>query len=166
MYSSPIWKRSVVPYPVLTIASCPAYRFLSRQVRWSGIPICLWIFHSLLWSTQSTVKGYNIVNEAEVDVFLELPCFLQGPVNVHNLISGYSASLEPSLYFWKFSVHVLQKPSLKDFEHNLTSLWNECNYVVVQTVFGTALLWNWSVNWPFPVLWPLLSFANFLAYWI
>ena len=45
----------------------------------------------------NTVTGFSIVNEAEVDVFLELPCFLQGPVNVHNLISGYSASLKPSL---------------------------------------------------------------------
>ena len=49
----PIWNQSVVPGPVLTVVSCPAYRFLRRQVRWSGIPISLRIFHSLLWSTQS-----------------------------------------------------------------------------------------------------------------
>ena len=49
----PIWNQSVVPYPVLTVASWPAYRFLRSQVRWSGIPISLRIFHSLLWSTQS-----------------------------------------------------------------------------------------------------------------
>ena len=152
MYSSPIWKRSVVPYPVLTIASCPAYRFLSRQVRWSGIPICLWIFHSLLWSTQSTVKGYNIVNEAEVDVFLEFPFFFYDPVDCGNLISASSAFSKCSLYIWKFSEQVLLKSSLKDFEHYLASMWNECNYMVVWRFFGIAILWDWNENWPLPVL--------------
>ena len=71
----PIWNQSVVPCPVLTIASWPAYRFLKRQVRWSGIPISFRIFHSLLWST---VKGFGIVNKAEVDVFLDLSCFSIG----------------------------------------------------------------------------------------
>ena len=66
MYSFPILNQSVVPCPVLTFASWPASRFLSRQVRWSGIPISLRIFHRLLWST---VKGFSVVNEAEVDVF-------------------------------------------------------------------------------------------------
>ena len=59
--------------------------------------------------------------EAEVDVFLEFPCFLYDPMNVGNLVPGSSAFFKPSLYIWKFSVHVLLKPSLKDFEHNLTS---------------------------------------------
>ena len=58
---------------------------------------------------------------------------------VGNMIS---ASLKPSLYTWKFSVHILLKPSLKDFEHNLASMWNECNCVVVWTFFGIALLWD------------------------
>ena len=52
----PIWNQSVFPYPVLTVASWPAYRFLRRQVRWSGIPISFRIFHSLLWSTQSRLR--------------------------------------------------------------------------------------------------------------
>ena len=71
-----------------------------------------------------------------------------------------------SLYIWKFSVHVLLKPSLKNFEHYLTNMWNEWNYVVVWTLFGIALLWDWNENWPSPVLWPLLSFPNLLAYWV
>ena len=87
-----------------------------------------------------TVKGFSVVNEAEVDIFLEFPCFLYDPVNVGNLISGSSAFSKPSLYIWKFSVHILLKPGLKNFEHNLTSVWNECNYLVVWTFFGTALL--------------------------
>ena len=68
-----------------------------------------------------TVKGFSIVNEEEVDVFLELPCFLRDPTNVDNLISGSSAFSKPSLYIWKFLVHVQLKPSLKDFELHLTS---------------------------------------------
>ena len=113
---------------------------------------------------------------------------------------------------WKFSVHVLLKPSLKDFEHNLdsilgrcpgegkgyqlqysglensmdcivhgvaksgtwlsnfhfhfVSMWNECKFMIVWTFFGIALLWSWNENWPFPVLWPLLSFQNLLTYWV
>ena len=61
------------------------------------------------------VKGFSIVNEAEVDVFLEFSCFLYDPVNADNLISGSSAFPKSILYFWNFSVHVLFKPNLKDF---------------------------------------------------
>ena len=113
-----------------------------------------------------TVKGFRVVNEAEVDVFLEFSCFFYDPMDVGNLISGSSASSKSSLYIWKFSVHILLKPSLKDFEHDLTSMWNECNCVVVWTFFGIALLWYWNEYWPFRVLWPLLSFPNLLAYWV
>ena len=111
-------------------------------------------------------RPFSIVSEAEVDVFLEFPCFLYDLTNVGNLISGSSASLKPSLYTWKFSVHILLKPSLKDFEHNLASMWNERNCTVVWTFFGIALHWNWNKNWHFPVLWSLLSFPNLLAYWV
>ena len=65
------------------------------------------------------VKGFSVVNEAEVDVFLELSRFFDDPIDVGNLISGSSASSKSSLYIWKFSVHILLKPTLKDFEHNL-----------------------------------------------
>ena len=71
-----------------------------------------------------TIKGFSVVNEAEVDVFPEFPCFLYDPVNVGNLIYGSSAFSKPSLYISKFSVYVLLKPSLKDFEYNLASMWN------------------------------------------
>ena len=64
------------------------------------------------------VKGCRVVNEAEVDVFLELPCFLYDPVNVGNLISGFSAFSKSCLYIWKFSVHILVKSGLNNFEHN------------------------------------------------
>ena len=129
-----------------SVSSWSAYRFLRRQVRWSGVPISLRIFHSLLWST---VKGFSMVNEAEVGVFLELPCFLYDSVIIGNLISGSSAFSKPSLCMWEFSVHILLKPSLEDFDHNLTSMRNEHNCTVVWTFFSNAFLWDWNENWPF-----------------
>ena len=113
-----------------------------------------------------TVKGFGIVYKAEVDVFLELSCFFYDPVDVGNLISGSSTFSKSSLNIWKFSVHLLLKPVLENFEHYFASMWNECNCAVVWTFFGIAFLWNWNENWPFPVLWPLLSFPNLLAYWV
>jgi len=69
-----------------------------------------------------TVKGFSVVNEAEVDVFLEFSCFFYDPRDVGSLISGSSAFSKSSLYIWKFSVHILWKPSLKDFEHYLANI--------------------------------------------
>ena len=69
-----------------------------------------------------TVKGFNIVNEAEVDVFLECSCFFYDPTDVGNLISGSSMFSKSSLYIWKFSVYILLNSSLKDFEHYLASM--------------------------------------------
>ena len=69
-----------------------------------------------------TVQGFGVVSKAEVDVFLELSCFCYDPTDVGSLISGSSAFSKPSLYIWKFLVQILLKPSLKDFEHNLTSM--------------------------------------------
>ena len=66
-----------------------------------------------------TVKGFGIINKAEVDVFLEHSCFFNDPVNVGNLISGSSAFSKSSLNIWKFTVHILLKPGLENFEHYL-----------------------------------------------
>ena len=68
------------------------------------------------------VKGLDVLSEAEVDIFLDVPCFLRDPANVDNSISGSSLPLRPSLCIWKFSVHILLKPSLKDFEHSLAGM--------------------------------------------
>ena len=102
----PISNQSLVSCLVLTVASWPTYRFLRRQVRWSGIPISLRVLQFIVIHT---VKGFSIVNEAEVDVFLEFPCFLYDPVDVGNLISVSSAFSKSSLYIWKFSVHIVLK---------------------------------------------------------
>ena len=66
-----------------------------------------------------TVKGFGIINKAEVDVFLELSCFFDDPTDVCNLISGSSPFSKSRLNIWKFTVHVLLKPSLENFEHYL-----------------------------------------------
>ena len=98
--------------------------------------------------------------------FSGILCFLNDPEIVGNLITGSFAFSKLSLYIWKFLVHILLKPSLKDFEHNLASMWNEHNCTVAWIFFGIALLWDWNKNWSFPVLWPLLSFTNLLACWV
>ena len=69
-----------------------------------------------------TVKGFGVVDEAKVDVFLELCCFFDDPPKVGNLISGSSASFKTSLNIWKFIVHVLLKPGLEIFEHYFDSV--------------------------------------------
>ena len=69
-----------------------------------------------------TVKDFGIVNNTKVDVFLELPCFFDGPTDVGNLISGSSAFSKSSSNIWKFSVHILLKPGLENFEHYFASM--------------------------------------------
>ena len=73
-----------------------------------------------------TIKGFGIVNKAEVDVFLELSCFFDDPIDVGNLISGSSAFSKSRLNIWKFMVHVLLKPGLENFEHYFTSVCCYC----------------------------------------
>ena len=130
----------------------------------------VWCFHLLKNFPQfvviHTIKGFGVVNKAEVDVFLEFSCFFYDPMNVNNLISGSSAFSKSSLNIWKFMLQVLLKPGLQNFEHYFARMWNECSCAVVWEFFGIAFLWDWNENWPFPVLWPLLSFPNLLAYWV
>ena len=77
------------------------------------------------------VKGFGIVNKAEVDVFLELSCIFDDPADVGNLISGSSAFSKSSLYIWKFTIHILLKPGLENFENYFASMCDECNCDVV-----------------------------------
>ena len=164
MYSFTNLEKSVFPCPVLTVASGPVYRFLKRQIRWSGVPISLRISQSLLWSTQS--QALAIINKAEVDVFLELSCFFDDPVDGGNLISGSSAFSKSSLNTWKFLVHVPLKPRLENFEHYFGSMGDDCSFAVVWAFFGIAFLRGWNENWSSTALWPVLSFPNLLAYWV
>ena len=123
-------------------------QFSQGTGKMSGTPISLRIFQFVVIHT---VKGFTIINEAEEDVSLELPCLLCDPMNVGNLISGSFAFSKFSLNIWKFSVHILLKLSLKNFEYYF-SLCCECNCVVVWTFFGIAIHWDWNESWHFPVL--------------
>ena len=85
----------------------------------------IWYSHRLRifqFAVIYTVKGFGVVSKAEVDVFLELSHFFDDPVDVGNLISGSSAFSISSLNVWNFTVHVLLKPGLKNFEHNFASV--------------------------------------------
>jgi len=100
--------------------------FLAHKQVFQGTGKVVWYSHLCKNFPQFVVihiiKGFSVVNEAEVDVFLELSCFLSDATNVGNLIPGSPVISKSSLYIWKFSVHALLKLNLKDFEHNLTSM--------------------------------------------
>ena len=125
-----------------------------------------------------TVKEFGIVNKAKVDVFLELSCFFDDPVDVGHLISGSFTFSKTNLNIWKFMVHVLLKPGLENFEHYFGSVWDEYNCAVVWTFFGIAFLWigmktdlfqSCGHCWVFQICWyiecttlPASSFRNWL----
>ena len=101
------------------------------------------------WAIElNTFKAIGLINKAEVNVFLEFPCFFYDPMDVGNLISGSSSFYKSSLNIWKFQVHILLKPCLENFEHYSAGVWDECSCVEVWTFFGIALLWDWNKNWP------------------
>ena len=80
------------------------------------------------------------------------------------MISVSSSFSKPSLDIWKFLVHIMLKPSMQDFKHDLTSMGDECSCQIISTFFSTTLLGNWDEDWPFPVLWPLLGLPDLLPY--
>ena len=160
----PIWHQSVVPCPVLTVASWPAYRFLKRQVRWSGVSIFLKIFPQFV--VIHTVKGFGIVNKAEIDGFSGIILLFPWFSECWQFDLWFPCLSKTSLNIRELVVHILLKPGLENFEHYSTSMWDEWNCAVVWTFFCIVFFWNWNENWPFPFLWPLLSFLNLLVYWV
>ena len=155
MYSFPYLQSVCCSMSSLTDASWPAYRFLKRQIRWSGIPISFRIFFSLLWSTQSKALEESIKQK-----YMFFPLLFQWPSGYWQFVSGSSAFSKSSLNIWKFTVHILLKSGLENVEHYFTSVWDECNCAVVWTFFGIAFLRDWDENWFFPDLWPL-EFSKF-----
>ena len=97
-----------------------------------------------------TVKGFGIVNKAGIDVFLELSCFFHDPADVGNLISGSSAFPKASLYIWNFTVHILLKPGLENFEHYFTSATQPTSkkcYVIPRLLPGlNEIQWDNTFN--------------------
>ena len=94
-----------------------------------------------------TIKGSAVVNKAEVDVLLEFSCFSDDPTDIGNLISDSSAFYKSSLNLWNFMVHVLLKPGLENFEHYFTSMWDECNCVVVWISGSSQFTYCWNLAW-------------------
>ena len=126
------------------------------------------LWNSISWRIFQFLVIYinALASSIEQKFFLmEFSHFFYGPMDVGNLISGSFAFSKSSLNIWKFSVHVLLKPGLENFEHYITSMWDECNCAVVWVFCGIAFLWDWNENL-LPVMWPLLSFLNLLAYWV
>ena len=101
-----------------------------------------------------------VVSEAEVDV-PEFSCFFCAPTDVGNLISGSSTFSKSTLNIWKFTVHVLLKPGLENFEHYFPSMWDECNCVVVWAFFGIAFLWDWNEKLTFSSSVATAEFSKF-----
>ena len=139
----PIWNQSAVPCPVLTVASWPG------QVVWYSH-----LFQNFpQFIVIHTVKGFSIVNKAEIDVFLEISCFFHDQADVGNLISGSSAFSKSRLNIWKFTVHVLLKPGLGEFWALL------CQYVRWVQLWGNLkILWHclslgleWKLTFSSPV---------------
>ena len=121
--------------------------------------------YSIVLTVIHTVKGFGVVNKAKVDVFLELSCFFDDPIDVENLISGSSAFSKSSLNIWKFIVHVLLKPGLENFEHYFASMrW-------VQLCGSLSILWHclslgleWKLIFSSPVATDVFSkFAGILS---
>ena len=106
------------------------------------------------------IKGFIIVSEAEIEIFWNSLAFfvIQRMLAIWSLVplpflkSTYTSGSYHLMYYWNLTWMIF----------SLDSMWNECNCTVVWTFFGIAL-WDWNENWPFPILWPLLSFPNLLA---
>ena len=113
-----------------------------------------------------TVKGLGIVNKAEVDVSLEFSCLFYVPTDVGNLIPGPSAFSKSSLNIWKFLVYILLKPGLENFGALLCQCLRWVQLCSSLNILWHCLSLGLERKWPFPVLWPLLSFPDLLAYWV
>ena len=131
---------------ILTVASWPAYRFLRRQVRWSGIPISFRIFQ---FAVIHTVKGFGIINKAEVDFFSGTLLFFRWSNGCWQFDLWFLCLFYIQLDIWKFTVHILLKPGFNNFEYYFTSMRDECNCVVVWAFFDIAFLRDWNEKGPF-----------------
>ena len=148
--------------------SGPNHCFLTYILTFQEAGKVVWYSHLLKNFPQfvviHTLKGFGIVNKAELDVFLEFSCFFDNPTNVGNLISCSSAFSKSSLNIWKFMVHILLKPGLENFVYYFASVWDECNCAVVWAFFGFSLGLEWKLTFSSPVATAeFSSFAGILS---
>ena len=159
----PIWNQSVVPCPVLTVASWPTCRFLRRQERRSDIPFSSRI---LQFVVIHMAKGFSIVLKAKVGVFLEFSCFFYDPTDVCSLISGSSDFLNPAwtsgssqfTYCWSLTWRILSI-TLLVWEMSATGHSLKFVHSLTFPIFGIGMKTDLFQ-------WPLLNFPNLLAYWV
>ena len=158
-----IWNQSVVPCPVLLLLP-DLHTGFSRGRSGGLVFLSREEFSTVCCDPHS--QRLELVNKAEIDVFFGTVLLFPWSSGCWQFDLCSSAFSKTNLNISKFTVHILLKPGLENFEHYFTSVWDECKCAVVWVFFGIAFLWDWNVNWPFPVLWPLLSFPNLLAYWV
>ena len=162
------WHTPFLIQPVCCSMSSSNCCFLTCILISQEVGQVVWYFHLLKNFPQfvviHTVKGFGIINKAEIDVFLELSCFFNDPTDVGNLSLVPLPFLNPPwtsgssqfIYCWSLAWRIL----------SITLLACEMNAIVWSlNILCIAFLWDWNENWPFPILWPLLSFPNWLAYW-
>ena len=150
----PSLNQSIVPCSVLTVAAWSAYRFLSRQARWSGISISK---NFPQFVVIHTVKGFHVVNEAEVYIFLELPCFLHDSMNVDNLFiplslrnPAYISRSSRVMYCWSLAWRTL---SITLLACEMSAIVRYFEHSLALPFFGIGMK-------------AFSSFPNFLAYWV
>ena len=158
MYSFPNFESVCCSMSSSTVAFWPAYRFLKRQIRWSGIPISWRLFQFVV---VHKVKGFGIGNISEIDVFLELLLF-QWSSGCWQFDLWFSAFSKSSLNIWKFLVHILLKPGLDNFEYYFANVWGKCNFAVVEhslvlSILGIGmnadLFQSYGPCWVFQICW-------------
>ena len=132
---------------------------LQETGRWSGLPISKNFPQFLVIHT---VKGFGVVHETEVGVFLEFSCFFYDPIDVGNRSLVPLPFLNPAWTSGSSGSQVVLKPCLENFEHYSATMWNECSCVVIWTFFGIALLWGWNeIPKTFPILVSTAEFSRF-----
>ena len=154
------------PNPGACSNSCPLSQWCHPTISSSFIPFysCLQSFPASGFFFNESVLCWCF--SGNTNFFWNSLAFSMIQWIVGNLSSDSSAFSKSSLNIWKFSVYILFKNNLENFEHYFAIMWDECNCAVVWTFFGIAFLWDWNENWHFPVWWPLLSFPTLLTYWV
>ena len=140
-----IWNQFCVPCLVLSVRSWPASNFFRSQVRWSGSPISLRIFHCFLWSAQSKALTWSM-KQNQLFFWNSLAfSMMQRVLPIWSLVP--LQFLNPAWTSGSSRFTYWLKPTLENFQHYFANVWNECNCAVVWTFFGTTIPWDWNENW-------------------